>query len=88
MPLLYYVFIAMKPKSLKFISLWLSVAPFTKRFQVKIENVLLRLYLPFTCIQNKSSSYTKMFQVEDMFEVVLKMILCKPQLNTDARTRK
>ena len=48
-----------------------------KTFSGENGTVSSRLYLPFTCIRNKSSRYMKMFQVVDMFEIVLKTILCK-----------
>ena len=48
-----------------------------KTFSGENGTVLLRLYLPFTCIRNKSSGYAKTFQVADMFEIVLKTMLCK-----------
>ena len=53
-----------------------------KKFSGENGTVSLRLYLPFTCIRNKSSGYTKTFQVADIFEIVLKTILCKQQIRS------
>ena len=55
---------------------------YMKTFSGENGTVSLRLYLPFTCIQNKSSGYRKTFQVADMFEIVLKTILCKRQIRS------
>ena len=53
-----------------------------KTFLGENGTVSLRLYLPFTCIRNKSSGYAKTFQVADMFEIVLKTILCKRRIRS------
>ena len=52
-----------------------------KTFSGENGTVSLRLYLLFACIRNKSSGYMQTFQVADiMFEIVLKTILCKRQI--------
>ena len=61
--------------------LHVNIGPvYMKTFSGENGTVSLHLYLPFTCIRNKSSGYTKTFQVADMFEIVLETILCKWQI--------